>query len=204
MRKYIVLDLDDTLINTHERHYLVYKSSILMLGEMPLSSTYYFKLRKNGYSNLRVLNEFHKKNKNIFNKYWINNIESTNFLKYDKIIIDLELLKATKIDKEIKLVLLSLRSNKKNALRQINNLGLKGLFDKVFFLKHDSLINPKTDILINLKKEGSILFFAGDSISDMQAAADSSINFIGVSTGLKPISEHFTYENINEVLLKII
>jgi len=134
-----------------------------------------------------------------FREYYLNNIESLKFLKYDSLIVDINLLSTLK-KKHHDLVLLSLRSNFNNSTRQLKNLGIYKLFKQIHFLQHAEL-NPKTEKLKKIVESESRCIFIGDSDKDYMAAKMSGVKFKGVNTGLFKGSEMPSAEkNVNELI----
>ncbi|NHQ72638.1 HAD family hydrolase, partial [Elizabethkingia miricola] len=130
------------------------------------------------------------------------NIESDAFLRYDQLIVDLNLIR--KVSTKINLVLLSLRSSQEQGIKQLIKLGLKDCFNEILFVKHE-IYNPKIEVLNNLKLQVQEITFVGDSINDYEAARESGVDFIGVGTGLFILPENLNIlDNINVYLEKLI
>lgn len=197
----IILDFDDTLIDTKQRQYQVIKS-FFDLHQIEIDDfEKYIKYRiLNSASNTEFATKYLKNEEQLseYKNYFSTKIESDDFLKYDKLIINLELLK--NISLKYNVILLSLRTSYDQGEKQLIQLGLKKYFSEIYFLKHHE-INPKTEILNVLKIKYNPITFVGDTLSDYDAANKSEVNFYGVNTGLFPLSKNMnTFEDINQYL----
>ncbi|MDM1547551.1 MULTISPECIES: HAD family hydrolase [Empedobacter] len=202
MNPTIVLDFDDTLIDTKQRQYQVIKTFFNSYQIEISDFENYLKYRiLNKASNTDFASQYLNNEIQLedYKNYFKTRIESDDFLKYDQLIVEVELLK--KISLNYKLVLLSLRTHYNQGEKQLSQLGLKEYFSEIYFLKHHE-INPKTDILINLKQKFYPVTFIGDTISDYEAANKSEVDFYGVNTGLFSLSNNInTFEDINQYLI---
>lgn len=205
MKKIILLDLDDTLIETTFRQYEVIKAYFDQT-KIKISSfdeyQYFRSLNKS--SNLSYVNLFTNDEIliNHFKSFYLENIESDLFLNYDRLIVEKMLM--SKVSNHYYLILISLRSNTENSINQLKKLKLLDIFQEVYFLKHNS-INPKINIISTLKSKHEILSFAADSISDFEAAKSNDVEFIGVKTGLFKINGKFQlFNDINEYFRTLI
>lgn len=205
MEPTIVLDFDDTLISTNRRQYEVIKSFFDGYNIVIDPFDEYIHYRKTfKATNVNFANRFITNSdlKNTYRDYFIKNIESDVFLRYDQLIVDLNLIR--KVSTKINLVLLSLRSSREQGIKQLIKLGLKDCFNEILFVKHE-IYNPKIEVLNNLKLQTQEITFVGDSINDYEAARESGVDFIGVGTGLFILPENLNIlDNINVYLEKLI
>ncbi len=201
MNQTIVLDLDDTLINTNFRQYEVIRSFFDLYNVKISSFQDYLDFRiSNKASNVNYAEQYFCKkiDLKIYRDYFIENIEKDRFLDLDTLIVEIDLLK--KLSEEYNLVLLSLRSSYIQGIKQLEKLKLKPFFNDIYFVKHN-IINPKILILNNLKLQSNILSFVGDTVTDYEAARNCELPFIVVNTGLFKITEKLeTYETINNYI----
>ena len=140
--KAIIFDLDDTLIDTRKRHFVLFTEFIRKYElDLHLDFSSYLKIRKdNNYSNVGILKHFGIAHESQFLKFWTQHIETPEFLEYDKLIVRSDLLqKLVKLN--IKLYLLSLRSSPKNAHLQLNKLDISAFFSSSVFIIQTK-INP--------------------------------------------------------------
>lgn len=202
MDRFAVFDLDDTLIDTKTRHYRVYCDAVSAHGSTPLSFAAYRSMRAQGKTNRQIVLDTDGAPVDTCHAFWLQNIENERYLHYDHSIIHDRLLADLKFKNNLKLVLLSLRSNLVSAHKQLSWLSFGSLFDEVHFLKHQRDRNPKVEQLDLLKSRGDIFFFAGDSYSDQEAAEAAEVLFLGVNTGWRPLTAPLVYEDINDLLHK--
>lgn len=183
--KAIILDLDDTLLSTHYRQYCCINDYLINEGKQFISFQGYLQMRRsNNLSNTRLLKVLNiDLDWEAFSSYYLNNIESENYLALDELIVEKHLM-AEVVQKNFKLVLLSLRSNRTNSLKQIHSLGIDDFFEGIYFEKHDYNTNPKLNRLQQLNNDFDIFTFCGDSASDYEAAQQLNINFVQVKTSL--------------------
>lgn len=206
--KAIILDLDDTLLSTHYRQYCCIHDYLINEAKPFLSFEEYFqKRRADNLSNTNLLKTLNiEMDWEAFRSYYLNNIESDNYLDLDKLIVEKHFL-AEAGEKEFKLVLLSLRANEVNSLKQIHHLGIDVFFERIYFEKHIAGTNPKLNRLQQLNKDFDIVAFCGDSESDYEAARQLNINFVQVKTSLYQLpdfEQSRQFDNINQYFSTIL
>ena len=204
MGSMIILDMDDTLVSTHYRQYSCINDYLLNAGSAFITYDSYVDLRRaNQFSNTQLLKSLHTElDWENFSEYYLKNIESEKYLSFDTLIVEKQLL-AYVNKKNYKLVLLSIRSNHQNSLRQLQNLGIDVFFSEIFFEYHDLGTNPKLNRLQQLQAVNKITSFCGDSLSDYEAAERLNINFAQVRTSLYQLQDfkHAVHFNtINQFL----
>ncbi len=204
----IILDLDDTLISTHERQYRCIHDYLISAGKKFIDLDSYIDQRRNKtFSNTDLLKNLYPDLELIgFRKFYLANIEAEKYLLFDKLIVEKKYL--TEITKKkIKLVLLSLRSDHRNAEIQLHKLGIGTFFSELYFEFHDLNTNPKIARLSQLNAANHIISFCGDSQSDYEAAQLLNINFVQVKTSLYHLPDFEQakqYININQYFLSIL
>lgn len=205
MNQTIVLDFDDTLVSTNLRQYLVIKSFFDQHQISIENFENYIKFRlSNNANNTKFATQYIDSSILLseYKDYFSSQIETDYFLKTDNLIVNEDLLKT--ISLKYNIILLSLRTSYQQGIKQLANLGLTDFFNEIYFLKHET-INPKIEILKQLKEKTKVLAFVGDTWSDYNAANESETNFIGVNTGLFPLPTKLaTFENVNTYLQTLI
>lgn len=201
----VVFDLDETLISTTKRQFQVIKD-FFESKEIDWHFHYeeYIRTRKiTKKSNLDIFRFLNSKklNEKEFQIFFSKNIESIDYLFLDELIINLELLKKIKCENGIKLILLSLRSNRENSMKQLKNIFLYNFLDEIYFEKHSRHVNPKTNRLNEIKKKYGEIMFIGDSLSDLEAANETRIEFVKVDTGIMDFN--FSGESFSNINLLI-
>jgi phosphoglycolate phosphatase-like HAD superfamily hydrolase len=163
--------------------------------------------RSNNLSNTKLLTSLNiEPDWEAFRLYYLNNIEAENYLALDELIVEKHFL-AEVVQKDIKLVLLSLRGNEANSQKQIQNIGIDVFFERIYFEKHDHGTNPKLKLLQHLNNEFDIVVFCGDSASDYEAAQQLNINFVQVKTSLYRLPDFEQarqFDNINQYFSAIL
>lgn len=203
MKKAIVFDLDDTLIETKTRQYqLIVDFFSKEYSQIPNFEDYIKFRRYNRASNTEFIRQFNSNEELLqhFRIYYSEKIEDESTLKLDTLIVEKRNLKIL-LDSNIELIILSLRKNVLNAKNQLVNLHIGSFFSHVHFIGHDDLKNPKIDVLKSLKNKFNIVCFVGDSDSDLEAAFENNIQPIAVETGMYKIEiECEKFININEFI----
>lgn len=176
----IAFDLDETLIKTSYRQYVV------LCDLFPELNCFNY----NNYENQRFKNS-------LSNFQWVNNyindlsqeqyisrftsiIENPEYLKHDVLKVDLKLLEKLVNQEKKELILVSLRKNEKNGINQLKKLKLFPYFSEIHFVKHTGITNPKVDLIRKLKGKYNIEGYVGDGFIDFEAADLNSIPFFPV------------------------
>ena len=206
--KAIILDLDDTLISTHYRQYCCINDFLIRYGKKFISFDDYLQMRRSdNLSNTNLLKALNiEPDWEAFRSYYLDNIEAENYLALDELIVEKHFLTKV-VQKDIKLVLLSLRSNEANSQKQIQSLGIDVFFERIYFEKHVHGTNPKLNRLQQLNTEFDIVAFCGDSVSDCEAAQQLNINFVQVNTSLYRLPDFEQarqFDNINQYFSTIL
>jgi phosphoglycolate phosphatase-like HAD superfamily hydrolase len=201
----VVFDLDETLISTTKRQFQVINFFFDSNG-IELDFLFEDYKRTRSYtkkSNLDIFRFLNTENLNEkdFQFFFSKNIESKDYLLLDELIVNLGLMQRIKFEKGYTLILLSLRSSYENSIMQLHNLCLYDFFDEIYFEKHSSQLNPKTNRLKQIHKKYPEIQFIGDSKSDLEAAEEASIEFIKVNTGV--FDFNFSGESFYDVNLLI-
>ena len=129
-KRTIFLDLDETLIDTSERHYRVYCDIIDILNlENIKSKVEFWNLKREGTSTVEILDGIDKKILNKFNKLWIKNIESKKYLSYDKLFDNTS--KLLSLLNNESLIALTMRNNRENLIWELKKLGIYNKFKSI-------------------------------------------------------------------------
>lgn len=198
----VYFDLDGTLIDISNRHYLVYKNAVLHFGGKPLDKKKYWQLKRNKTCWSKVLFHSDLDNNNIetFLGYFINNIEKKSFLKKDTLFANsMEILNRVSGISDCYLV--SLRRNKKNLFEQLDWLGIKDIFKDI---RTGHSENQGDDIKTMLIKyddpvKGMII---GDTEADIITGKNLGLYSIGVLSGIR--SENFLKKLNPDLIIKSI
>jgi phosphoglycolate phosphatase-like HAD superfamily hydrolase len=173
----LILDLDETLLDTLERQYLLL-NDLLYIQKLSLEKSSYMRLKSRGLSNVEILLSIGAKRAlaNTIHAEYVRLIETEEYLKCDTLIVNYELLKRFSENNELHLC--SMRSNPINSLAQLKHLNLESLFTSVSWVAHSEKAN-KIPAVAKIKETfGPIDYFIGDSHIDKEAAVENSISFI--------------------------
>lgn len=205
----IFIDLDETLIDTSERHYRVYCDIINTLNlKNPISKNEFWKLKRKGVSTLGIIEENDPEILKQFSKLWINNIEKKNYLSHDKP-FDSTFDLLNNLKNEL-FVLLSMRNNHENLIWQINELGLNNYFDEILSCSPIQY-KDKTSILLNYIHSNNLVInndfiIIGDSETDIITGKLLKLITIAVTYGIrtkKLLISHdpdYTIDNMDEII----
>jgi len=187
-KRIIFLDLDETLIDTSERHYQVYCDIMNTLNlDGTINKDEFWKLKRNGIPSLEILKETDTKVLKKFSELWINNIEKRDYLLYDTPFNETYTL-LSELSKE-RLILITMRNNRENLIWELKKLGLHDKFE--FILSCSSLENkdktvPLLEYIHNKKftlESNSII--VGDSEIDIITGKKFNIITLAVSYGIR-------------------
>lgn len=178
--KTIYFDLDGTILDVSDRLYQIYKDLVVSFKCKPLSKTRYWRLKRNKISEKEIVATTCPKNViPLYLKKRCSFIESSKYLKHDK--LNPNALKTLKILKENnRLVLTALRKSRKNLRKELKELKLSSLFDKILTGEgHKSKIHL-------IKKDGHLnAMIVGDTEDDILAGNNLHLKTIAVLHGMR-------------------
>ena len=188
MKWTMFFDLDDTLIDTTERQYRVYKDILYSYGiQNILSKNEFWNIKRSGKKAVELLpknfsEEFIQK----FTDEWLKRIENKNYLKYDNLLPEsLGVLSVLK--NKTDLILVTLRNNRENLLWELNNLGLVNYFKEILVGSPVKLKNKTTLVKAyierNLKENKFII--VGDTEADISAGKELGMLTVAVTYGIR-------------------
>jgi phosphoglycolate phosphatase-like HAD superfamily hydrolase len=180
------------LIDISNKHYALYRDTIIKFGGIPLTYSFYWKLKRNKTSVVTIL----QKSKiigdhvSLYNKEFLNKIETPYYLSFDKIFSythkTLDALK--KIGYIIYLV--SYRSSKENAFKELISMNLESKFNNIEIGKiSNNGIDTKIKFIRKLSKIKKRMIIVGDTEDDIIAAKSLDAISIGVLTGIRNVTQ---------------
>lgn len=181
----IFFDLDGTLIDVSQRHYIVYKQVVEELLGKPLKMKTYWDLKRRKADWKEVLKQsyINEKLKQQFLDKFILKIESPEYTKKDK------LFNSTKdtLDKlsNYSLYIVSLRRSEEALLNELAFLGIKDKVIKVLSGHTESDGYTKKAELISTIGFNSSDIVVGDTEADILAAKQLGLRSIAVSSGIR-------------------
>jgi len=187
MKWTIFFDLDETLIDTSERHYTVYTDILDLYGiQNTLSKEEFWNQKRIGRKTVELLpktssKEFVQK----FMDEWLKRIEDIRYLKYDSLLQEsLHILSI--LEDKANLMLVTLRNNKENLFWELDNFGLNKYFKKILVGSPLKLKNKAPLIKNYIEKHFKNNFIIiGDTEADISAGKELGIVSIAVTYGLR-------------------
>jgi phosphoglycolate phosphatase-like HAD superfamily hydrolase len=177
--KLAIFDLDGTILDVSRRHYSLVSDFLDEVGEFDYSIDDYLKDRGLGKSDIQILStRFKLPDSKIINfqNFKDRNIETSDYLTYDKInnnvITLLDILKK----KGYRLEILTARKNYENLANQVLSLRLMGMFDNIMMWPKD-LYEKSAYVELLTTKHKKILIF-GDSKDDYLASKGLHSQFV--------------------------
>ena len=187
-KKNIFLDLDETLIDTSERHYQVYYDIMNLLNlKDHLNKDEFWKLKRNGISTVELINETDPYILQKFSKLWIENIEKKEYLLYDRPFREtFDLL--SELRKE-RLILVTMRNNREHLIWELKNLGIYEYFESILSCSPFKNKTKELPILAYIQDKKLFLdknsIIVGDSEIDIITGKKLDITVIAVSYGIR-------------------
>jgi phosphoglycolate phosphatase len=199
----IIFDFDGTLIDSRLRLFKLFND---LTGQSLLDFDDYWELKRAKRNHKWILKKYFnydEKRFKEFNKRWLENIETDNYLKFDTIFPYTLLTLDTMKKHGFPLYLVTARQNKKRLLNQLKNLGLSNFFN--FLIVENKKEKAELIIKKNIPLSEKDLM-VGDTEADVKIAKKIHITSIAVLSGfrnraiLKMHSPDYIFSNINEVL----
>jgi phosphoglycolate phosphatase-like HAD superfamily hydrolase len=179
----IIFDLDETLISTSLRQYKIV-SELIRDNKCPSFASYEKERKSQSLTNFQWLKKYQKIDQKFYLDYYLNKIETKEYLQYDTLKVDIKLLDALKLSNH-KLFLISMRQNKYESIQQMKYLGLETYFQQIHFINHRlNEENPKFEVVQTIRNNHSISYFIGDNKLDEKAAISNGIIFLPVESSI--------------------
>lgn len=183
----LILDLDETLLDTLERQYCLLNALAVPCGHR-IQKELYLKFKKQSLSNTEILARIGIRPliiKKIHAEY-IKLVESKEYLKLDSLILDYRLLED--LSEKHELHLCSMRSNPENSIEQLKVLGLQKLFKSISWVSHSENEGKVQSVAQIQERYGTVDYYIGDSEVDRIAADENSISFLRCDRGIDEIN----------------
>lgn len=200
-KKKIFFDFDGTLVDNSYRIYILFST---LVENNSLSYTKYWSIRRNGVSQKQILMNYFgytEKNVAIFQKKWMNLIESDEFLELDKLQEKVKFV-LSNIFKEHNIYIVTARQFNSKVQKQVDKFKIDKYFKEIFVTQQKS---KKNDIIIknvkNICKQDVII---GDSNEDIETGKQLNITTVAVTTGnlnkkaILKFAPDFVYDNLME------
>lgn len=188
LKNKIFFDLDGPILNIEQKYYQIYSDIVKLLHGTPIKKEFFWKLKCKKIDDEYILKlsgipEKTHKFRALRKKF----IENQKYLSLDVLQPGaLSLLK--KLSKSNILILVTLRSNRKSLLSQLNILKIDKYFTLI--LSGNPNIHPKWKIKVSMIKKSKISWgpqsmFIGDTETDILAAKYIKIQSIAIANGIR-------------------
>lgn len=209
----IFLDLDGTIIDSFERHFLLLREILKKYKVLKnIDKNYFFKLKRDGINNYNYLVNYLSLEENIallIKNEWINKIENLKWLRFDKLYDDaLYFLKEMKNNN---IIFLTARKNKNNLMKQLEKLDIKKYAQKTYVVNPDNPIENKSKIveeyIFNNSNENTVII--GDTEVEYYTACKTNIEYYILNRGFRSIDYlknrgiNKTYYDLYDILKEV-
>jgi phosphoglycolate phosphatase-like HAD superfamily hydrolase len=188
MKWIIFFDLDDTLIDTSERHYRVYKDIIEDYGMLNIvSKEEFWSYKRTGGKTEGLISK--NSSKEFIQKFmdeWLKRIEDKNYLKYDNLVPESPKVLSV-LRNKADLILVTLRNSRKNLFWELDRLGLNNYFSQVLVGSPVKLKNKTKlikDYIENNMGETKFIII-GDTEVDIFTGKELGMLTIAVNYGIR-------------------
>jgi phosphoglycolate phosphatase len=188
MKWMIFLDLDGTLLETSERHYLTYRDIVHRLGiQVSFTKEDFWNRKRGGRKTLSLLPKgASERIKKKFKAEWMRNIEKKTYLAHDRLVPGARG-SLRKLKHEARIVLITLRHSKRNLLWELDRLKIREYFEEI--LVGSPVIEKEKERLIRdyivRSSSGENLAIVGDTETEIAAGKAVGIVTIAVPTGIR-------------------
>lgn len=181
----IFLDLDGTLLDTSQRHYMLYSDLLdkMFPNILKHSLPQFWNLKRSGTKTRDIL---HPSLPNgiltCFEEEWMHKIEKKSYLQYDKLFPGIKSV-LQRLNREFDLVLVTLRSNRDNLQWELSKLYLKSYFKSILSGK-----GPKKSLIedyLTQNYSGESCLVVGDTEEDIKAGSELEMVTVSVTCGIR-------------------
>ena len=184
----IVLDLDGPLLDGMLRHYRCYSDILEELSFTPIPIEQYWAMKRNRI-NRRVLLQYSNA-QSLYDKFleiWTERIETKEYLEFDSLQNNVENILSQWKERNIQLILATMRNNTSNLSWQLKVLNLTRFFDEVVVVG-SGLHGVSKATKVKEKLIGKCVdevFWVGDTEVDVAAARELGIRVSALTCGLR-------------------
>lgn len=183
----IFFDFDGTLLDSRRRLYVLFKE---LVPQSQLSFAEYWELKRNKINHEALLQSMHPEVDFLaFEQIWLSNIEKKELLELD-ILFEYATATLEMLESSNKLYLLTARQSKGNLEYQLENLGIRGFFEKVLPTEHKQSKEQLLRENFDLSKEDIIV---GDTGHDIMTGKNLGIKTIALTHGFMSRNMLATY-----------
>lgn len=186
--KNIFFDLDGPLLDVRERYYFVYKQFVTGQGGIPLSMEQYWDLKKSNASleKLLLLSRCDGVKAAEFKRHLSAHREELSSLTLDRLQPKVKEILGY-LSQHYVLYLITLRRNKENLFRQLEELGILAYFKEVLTMAPttDKKWKHKVDLLTEHSLHDQAGMIIGDTPTEILAGKKTGLTTIAVSNGIR-------------------
>lgn len=189
----LILDFDGTIVDVYERYFNIF-NDFWKIDDLSLKD-YIDTKKKLEYDNIilkHLSRDFSESEYLLYKKFKKKYLEDEQYLKYDNLIINENSMKLIKANYSI---LITIRRNKINLIKQLELLEIRDIFNEIIILEPN---NDKTKYNYfkaqNISMKDCIVI--GDSNTDLEISRLSPLKTFFVDSGLKSRRILLDFENI--------
>jgi phosphoglycolate phosphatase len=182
----LVLDLDGPLLEGMQRHYRCYSDILQERNFKPIPVELYWEMKRNRV-NRRVLLECSDALLlyDEFLEAWIDRIETREYLEFDTLQDNVTNVLLEWKEKELRLLLATMRKNPMNLTWQLDMLNLSRFFDDVVVVGGDGATKA-SEVRAKLRgQHADRVVWVGDTEVDVAAARDLGVRVCALTCGLR-------------------
>lgn len=182
-------DFDGTLIDSKNRLYSLF---CYLNPQIDISFERYWDYKKSKISHKEILLEIMNYSNTQFlefEKNWMNNIETDQWLSLDKPIEGVHNL-LTKLSNSHTLYLVTARQSKSQVIKQLNEFEMTSFFDQILVTKQKI---DKFNLILNCTNVNPYDFIVGDTGKDIQTGKQLGIRTVAVLSGFLSIKSLIEY-----------
>jgi len=184
----IVLDLDGPLLDGMQRHYRCYSGILEGRGFKPIPVNQYWEMKRNRV-NRRILLECSDA-LSLYDEFletWTGRIETREYLELDKLQHNVTSILSKWKERELRLLLATMRNNPGNLTWQLDMLNLRRFFDDVVVVHSEhngaSKASEVKSRMMGQCKDSAV--WIGDTEADIAAARELGVRVCALTCGLR-------------------
>jgi len=184
----LVLDLDGPLLDGMQRHYRCYSDILQEHKFQPVPIELYWEMKRNRV-NRRVLLEYSDA-LSLYDEFleaWINRIETREYLELDRLQHNVTAVLLEWKERELRLLLATMRNNQRNLTWQLDMLNLSRFFDDVVVVGsgHDGADKASEVKARLMDQRADRVVWVGDTEVDVAAARELGVRVCALTCGLR-------------------
>lgn len=184
-----VLDLDGTLIDSSKRHYVLMKKILEKKApEILFDSEDFMNYKSLGNSGKKYLISKLGLSKELSDEImeeWRSNIENEEYMAMDELYPDTIQFLDALTRKGYPIIFLTARNNRKNTIKQLENLNISGYADMVYVVSPNRATEEKIEIIMTYLEIGKEPIIVGDTENEYDTAYAAGINYFILNRGFR-------------------